>query len=722
MNSGAHHFPAYSLAASCVCLLVLIATLWMFAGRVVHFLGQGQQLRVQHFTHTVVHNGPKVVFLAPLSYRSIETREAESLGPLMYAIVQNTETGNERAERGPKLLFLGEHDKLLSRGEATCLSDAEYVVVEDRMSGSREVLRGPRVWFPGPQEKGRTNTAISLSRTEYVVVEDKLTGEQKTVVGPRVWFPGAYEKTSAKVGAVCLGDTEYVTVSDQMTGSMEVVRGPQVWIPRPHDKWERGTAIGLSSREYLVVEDELSGKQNIVKGPCVWFPAAHEKGSAKQVAISLKDGEYVRLLDSSSGSRWVAQGKALIFLEPTWQIEGATAKESGIKKAWVLKANEYIRLLDTSTGKVTVHQGENQIVPGPADTLLDGEPKKAVEIDGEHAVVVRDKCSGQVRLVTEEQLFVPGPNDTIEKIQALIKLAAHEAMIVKDKDGDFQYYYGTEEKSRPGQQKCFFLPPGAEVVKHWWSRGPRRDRKDVSFDRFDLRPHFMKFEFNCRTSDNVELVLEGVFFWELVDLPALFRQTGDASGDMVHHIRSQFILQVARVTLKTFMEQQHSIAKTVLEEDVDFYTKRGIKIHSLEMTRFQCADKSTAEILEQIIQETTNRMNRLSQAESENEVDLFRTQGQLEQANLNKGLLDIQRQNEKAEAHVAGIAEAERVTTFLHGLEQHVPLLDDRIKMWQTLRKTDALSVLSKGGANLYFTPNDVDLSIETRTVPGPSC
>merc|ERR1712038_1173423 len=158
-------------------------------------------------------------------------------------------------------------------------------------------------------------------------------------------------------------------------------------------------------------------------------------------------------------------------------------------------------------------------------------------------------------------------------------------------------------------------------------------------------------------------------FWELVDLPALFRQTGDASGDMVQHIRSQFILQVARVTLKTFMEQQHTIAKTVLEEDVEFYSVRGIKIHSLELTRYQCADKSTAEILEQIIQETTNRMNRLSQAESENEVNLFRTSGQVEQSRVNNEVLAIQREQTRADAQATGNAEGERVSTFLRGIE-----------------------------------------------------
>merc|ERR1712054_385910 len=229
---------------------------------------------------------------------------------------------------------------------------------------------------------------------------------------------------------------------------------------------------------------------------------------------------------------------------------------------------------------------------------------------------------------------------------------------------------------------------------------------------FDCRPHFMKFEFNCRTSDNVELVLEGVIFWELVDLPAMWRHTGDTSGDMVYHIRSKFNLHVAKVTLKTFMETLHDISKHILEEDVEFYATRGIKVHSLEVTRYQCADKSTAEILEQIIQETTNRMNRLSQAESENEVNLFRTQGEIEQEKLNGSLLQIKHEHAEQEAEVAGRAEANRVSAFITGLEGKVTKLEDRIRLWETLRKNDALSSIAVGGASLYYTPNDVDLSI----------
>merc|ERR1712184_231198 len=139
-------------------------------------------------------------------------------------------------------------------------------------------------------------------------------------------------------------------------------------------------------------------------------------------------------------------------------------------------------------------------------------------------------------------------------------------------------------------------------------------------------------------------------------------------------------------------EDLHKISSSIFEEDGSFYQKRGVKIHSLEVTKYQCSEKRTSEVLQQIIEETTNRLNRLSQAESENEVRLFKMQGQIEQEKLNGDLLTIQHEHTKSEAAVGGSAEAERCAAFLTGLAKDVPKLEDRIQMWQTLRKTDALS------------------------------
>mmetsp|Transcript_166394 Transcript_166394/g.404327 ORF Transcript_166394/g.404327 Transcript_166394/m.404327 type:complete len:99 (+) Transcript_166394:1-297(+) len=90
-------------------------------------------------------------------------------------------------------------------------------------------------------------------------------------------------------------------------------------------------------------------------------------------------------------------------------------------------------------------------------------------------------------------------------------------------------------------------------------------------------------------------------------------------------------------------------------------------------------------------------------------------QGQIEQERLNGELLTIQHEHSQQEAQVAGAAEADRVAAFIKGLEAEVPDLEKRVALWQTLRKTEALSVVAQGGASLYYTPNDVDLSIEAK-------
>merc|ERR1719453_2805828 len=130
------------------------------------------------------------------------------------------------------------------------------------------------------------------------------------------------------------------------------------------------------------------------------------------------------------------------------------------------------------------------------------------------------------------------------------------------------------------------------------------------------------------------------------------------------------------------MEQLHGVSNEVFQDDNEFYTSRGVKIHSMEVTRYSCAEQRTSEVLQQIIEETTNRLNRLSQAESENEVRLYKMQGQIAQEELNGKLLAIQHEHQKSEAQVVGSAEAARVSAFMEGLNKQVPKLEDRLQVW----------------------------------------
>ena len=99
---------------------------------------------------------------------------------------------------------------------------------------------------------------------------------------------------------------------------------------------------------------------------------------------------------------------------------------------------------------------------------------------------------------------------------------------------------------------------------------------------------------------------------------------------MWYHARSALIQAVSSVTLETFMASFNTIVSEAAETDVAFYEGRGVRLHGLEVVRFECVDGKTAGVLQEIIQETTNRINRLQKQKSENEVEAERLHSQIE--------------------------------------------------------------------------------------------
>merc|ERR1712147_264960 len=130
----------------------------------------------------------------------------------------------------------------------------------------------------------------------------------------------------------------------------------------------------------------------------------------------------------------------------------------------------------------------------------------------------------------------------------------------------------------------------------------------------------------------------------------------------------KFIERVSKATLQEFMRDFNKIAEAVHKDNDSFYAERGVLIHSLEVSGYRCAESSTALILEQIIQETTNRMNRLQQQESENEWQLLQIKGDIEEERAKKELLEVQIENSNARSSMEGLAEAQKVKSFLLGL------------------------------------------------------
>merc|ERR1719247_1267739 len=90
------------------------------------------------------------------------------------------------------------------------------------------------------------------------------------------------------------------------------------------------------------------------------------------------------------------------------------------------------------------------------------------------------------------------------------------------------------------------------------------------------------------------------------------------------------IQAVSRVTLEDFMAEFNEIVTKAAAVDDSFYTERGVKMHALEVTRYACADSATSAVLQEIIQETTNRINRMQKQQSDNEVQREKVSGEIE--------------------------------------------------------------------------------------------
>ena len=84
----------------------------------------------------------------------------------------------------------------------------------------------------------------------------------------------------------------------------------------------------------------------------------------------------------------------------------------------------------------------------------------------------------------------------------------------------------------------------------------------------------------------------------------MIERTGDPKGEVWYHARSALIQAVSSVSFEQFMASFNTIVSRAAATDSAFYEERGVKLHSLEVTSYECADAKTAGVLQAIIQET----------------------------------------------------------------------------------------------------------------------
>ncbi|CAE8721427.1 unnamed protein product [Polarella glacialis] len=144
----------------------------------------------------------------------------------------------------------------------------------------------------------------------------------------------------------------------------------------------------------------------------------------------------------------------------------------------------------------------------------------------------------------------------------------------------------------------------------------------------------------------------------------------------------------------------------------------------MEVTRFDCADPATSSILQEIIQETTNRINRLTAQQSENDVKAAALTADILLERQRTELITIKAENERLQAQMAGEATGMQLmkgaATFIGGLNESLPSIASRVELYKLheelqSRNKDTYN-LASGSAHLFLTPSDLNLRLDTRT------
>eukprot|EP01060_Flectonema_neradi_P011968 TRINITY_DN1889_c2_g1_i1.p1 TRINITY_DN1889_c2_g1~~TRINITY_DN1889_c2_g1_i1.p1 ORF type:complete len:735 (+),score=160.18 TRINITY_DN1889_c2_g1_i1:322-2205(+) len=601
------------------------------------------------------------------------------------------------------------------------LQEGQFCTVRNEKTGKRENIFGPAEVKLGPYENldGDISRCPTLKQSEYCKIKNNVDGIVRVTCGPKVLRLTPLEKVVGGVRPLpCLETGEYCKIGNTETGDTRIVIGPTVCELGPHD-WvstqPRKLPV-LQRGEYCKIQNLVDGSIRVVFGPCIVDLGAYEEPTADLVqrCPDLSGEEYLTVRDESTGSLSNIVGPILFMPGPFDSFKKA-------KKIINLQKNEYIKVVDTE-GNIRVERGERRVIPDPLDVVVGNKKHEAVNVDDHHAVLYRDTVSGELRLVTEHGLFFPEAHQELISVQKKIILEKYQTVVVRDECGRFYLASGNtdlpDEERGPGPD--FFIPPYHEIYTQSWSTDIRKEH-ETSEDvwLFDSRPSYMNYRFECRTQDNVDLIIEVTFFWGILDVNTLIQNTADAPGDICTHARSMIMAKISQIKLMDFLGNFNEVVKTACIGS-EFYTERGIDLKSAEVLRFQCANEETDRILGDIIKETCDRMKYKERQRGENEVALEKLAGEIEEERRRVELVEVKKGHLKIEAKIEGEAEGAKIGEFISKLSQ-TPIEGSvlgegrAMEIWTLLKGYELQNatnqVVAQSSGNMYLKATEFNLS-----------
>eukprot|EP00747_Dinoflagellata_sp_TGD_P181579 gnl/TRDRNA2_/TRDRNA2_35459_c0_seq1.p1 gnl/TRDRNA2_/TRDRNA2_35459_c0~~gnl/TRDRNA2_/TRDRNA2_35459_c0_seq1.p1 ORF type:complete len:653 (+),score=140.67 gnl/TRDRNA2_/TRDRNA2_35459_c0_seq1:110-2068(+) len=596
------------------------------------------------------------------------------------------------------------------------LGHSEQILIVD--TAGRRVVNGPgSEWIP-PHVHTEWRKAIQLNAKQHAIVNDVLKGE-RVLLGPGKFFLGAWEELVAKKNNIVLKRQEYIRLEDKYTGEARVVEGPRSLAPNASEVTGQITkAQVIAQNEGVLVEDMLSGRKELIIKRGVFIPGPYMKIIQKKVRMTnLSPRQYAEIEDGLTGMIRYEEGPQMFWITAYERLKGIYNKPRLLK-------GEYIVLINQAKGTERVLTGPVTYMTLPEEEPLGNGTQKAIYVDADTAVLVKSKLTGIKRLITKFGPFFPEPYDRVVELVKLTRVLPHEGIVIRDVNGDTEVKLGSMGASGTGGAVgyAFFQEPYTELVTQEWSEYsmPGPDKKQtisqVRFQRVDLRSRKLYFTYVSRSSDSVKLRLSGTIFWKVNNLKSLVENTADPVSDVWSRSRSSLVSAVARKTLSAFMAGANKIAADTFanQKNDTFYIDRGIVLQSMELTGFDILDEKTADILQQIIQETTNRVNKLAKVESENQVNAAILAADITKEESRTELIKTKAANDKLLAQTEGEAEGTKLVsaanTFIGGLQSSVPDVNSRISMYRDhnelkSRMRDADTFVN-GNAELFLTPS----------------
>jgi hypothetical protein len=594
------------------------------------------------------------------------------------------------------------------------------------------VRNGPSTVVLAPERKKVFRHATRLMSRDYAVLKNRRTGDLRHQAGPGLCFPEAYEEVDKILKMTMLQRGEYMRLIDQLSGTERVVTGPMPVMPEPLEEWPRGVekAVVIGPGLSVLVRVRTTGMMHVNDTGGMWIPRPYEEMAELRNATLLDMRQYALVLNNMAGTLRTEPGPKLVQL-------GAYEELVAVREKLLLRKDEYIWLKDKEDGTERVLGGPQVFVPKPTEIIMEGK-QRATFLDEDTAALVLSRQTGQQRLVTlaatgGKGIFVPSAYEQILEKRRVVNVLQHEAVLMRDANGRINIIVGGSGDA------SFFLQPFTNLVTMTWSSFPdlqaanssvEQQPSKVSVTKIDLRSRKLKIRFHAFTLDSVELVLDGNIFWRVQSVPKMVNMTSDPVADVWHHSRSTFTQAVSKTTLGEFMLNLKTIITDAFRASSQdgFLGERGVVVESMEITRFDCAVQSTADTLQSIVQTTVNRANRLEKQAGEDAVEKEDMTKNIFLEKRRAGLLEIQEDNERIMAEIAGDVEGLRrlglAQSFLDGLNATVPSIETRLDLYKLHVKLESRHEMTHdlavgSGPKIYWLTLQ-DLGIDTKLVFDP--